>query len=592
MKRGTSLTGPILFATAFAKILTPASTMAEQFTIGSGDWFNPANWEDTVGNHEVPSAGGEPLVRIKSGHSITISAGLAETKNELDVGQTTNGTLTLSGGDLSPGQRIHIGNSASTGIVHITSLDSKLQTDFIFVGRQIGSTGTLNVSAGDVVANQKLIIGGASGTGVVNMSGGNIAASNLTIGDAAANGTLNFSGGFIGTTPGSENLLGNGGGSTVILTNDAHLQFGNTLDAGGVITISDTSHIEVQGAASFGNLTINDNARVSALGSIFFDTGLGDGLDVNSGTLETDVALSIGEDSPTTASISGGQIIAHHSAFFGNGVNAESNVSFRGGTIEVPGDKGPTAGRGQMTVGANGLATVTFGGTTLVDTNSATFVGAFAGSDGLMIANDNAVLTIGGGLNVGSSGMGEVQVSDNARITSVDSLFVGQSAGSLGHLEMNGGTVNVTKLTSTGGDTVIGLNGEGTTTIGPGILTTTELFIGANNGSDGLLTLRDGADITVNGFFTIGFAAGSGGELQMLGGNVQILGAASDFRVGDDGGGTANIEGTSVLSAGTTSSWVFPPAPSARSASRAPHRCRAWMISRSHRTPTTSAGLS
>lgn len=523
---------------------------AEQFTIGSGDWFNPAIWEDEVGNHAVPSAGGEPLVRIKSGHTITLSAGLGETKNELDVGQTTNGTLTLNGGDLSPGQRIHVGNSGSIGILNITSPDSRLETDFIFIGRQIGSTGTLHLSAGDVLANQHFFIGGASGTGVVNMSGGNIAAANFTIGDLGSNGTLNMSGGFIGTTPGSANFFGNGGGSTVVMENDAHIQFGAALDGGGLVTLSNTAHLEVQGAASFGNLTINNTARVTALGNITFDTGLGNGLTVTGGTLESDLALNIGDNSPTEATISGGNLIAHHSAFFGNGVNAESNASFSGGALEVPGDKGPTAGRGQLIVAGNGLATVTFGGTSFADATGVGFVGSFAGSDGLMIAKDDAVLVFGGGLNVGSSGTGEVQVEGNARITAADLLFVGQSAGSTGHFDMSGGTVNVTKVTTNGGDTVIGLNGTGTAAVGPGILTTTDLFVGANSGSDGFLQVRDGADITVSAFLSVGLLAGSGGELSMLGGRIQILGATGDLRVGSAGGGAADIGGTSVLTAG------------------------------------------
>lgn len=527
---------------------------AEQFTIGSGDWFNAANWDDGFGNHTVPDASSQPLVRIRDGHSITISSGEARTQNELTVGHTTNGTLTLSGGDLFPGQRIHVGNSGSQGVLNVNSPDSQLGCGVIFIGRQISSIGTLNLSAGVVAttAGGSVFIGGTGSHGIVNMTGGNLAAANFQIGQDGGSAEITHSSGFIGSTAGSENNISN---ATIALSGDAEWQLGNDMDfGGGTLTMVGDSTFEVQGRATIRNvaLSLADTTDFHALGNAqFVGSNATATLTMTGGLLETDNALVLSELDPLTVNVSGGEITAHHSAFFANGIDSEVNAVFTGGTFNIPGDLGQTAGRGQLVVGTQGLATVTMRGTTLLDADGTAFVGGFAEGDGLLIFDEDVVATIGGGTHVGSLGTGELRMAGNSRLTSVDEFFVGQAAGSTGHFEMTGGTLNVTKVTTTGGDLVVGLNSDAATAaIGPGIVTCTEFFVGANNGSDGLLTLRDGADITVASLFVVGSQAGSGGELQMLGGRVEVLGTAGDFRVGSAGAGTADIRGTSQIIAG------------------------------------------
>lgn len=332
-----------------------------------------------------------------------------------------NGTASAAAsGGVAFNPLMDIGRNGGTGVVSVTgggtleiAAELALQVGpQLSVGREANSSGTLLISgtgstarvsarssgsAGSAEAVNPLVRVGREGAGFLNITGGG----QLLIDGQAlstptdSRSTSLFIGGSSDTAPGGRGIaLVSGLGSEIRLTgNDTYIGVGH-------------------GPQSFGQLTIADQASVSAIGMNVGRSGGVGVLSVNNATLNfsgqqtggtlSGAFLSIGRSGGVgVATIdNGSQVTIHNLGSLGATLNLGGSGSgpLGDGTLTLSGGSRisieAAAGKASMTVARDGTGLMRIkGGSSVEVLGGGVFVGRLTGSDGTLLMSEGSSLT-------------------------------------------------------------------------------------------------------------------------------------------------------------------------------------------------------
>ena len=407
----------------------------------------------------------------------------------MDIGRNGTGVVTVSNG----------------GRIDLIATSAQPNGTSISLGREAASSGTLNISgAGSVVsisAASTLAGGGAAealnptvrigrdGSGFLSITGGGKL---LIDGQAVstpthARSTSLLIGGSSDVTPGGRGIaLVSGAGSEILMTgNDTYIGVGH-------------------GPQSFGQLTVANQASVSAIG---MNVGRSGGV----GMLNIDHASLNFSGQQTGGTLSGAFLSIGRSG--GVGVANISNGSQV--TIHNLGNLGASLNLGGTSTGAWGDGTLTLSGGSRISIEAA------PGKASMTVARDGSgLMRIKGGSSVDVLGGG---------------VFVGRQHGSDGTLLMSEGSSLTTSWLGVGRDrTATGSvdGGTGTLVVNNSTLTADTIVIGSNGFLGGSGTIV--GNVINYGIFSPG---NSPGQMRIEGGFTAAAGSRLILEVQADGSG-------------------------------------------------------
>ncbi len=512
-----------------------------------------------------------------TGSSATISGEESswEITNELQVGRSANGTLSvLDGGYLSNvGTQIGV-NSDGTGEATVSGAGSRWEANGEFVVGFTGS-GTVNVLDGGTLSTENGNVG-------VFASGDN----SVTVSDAGSSwvnsGTLVLGGQF--KVPEGESLPEDGsnalsvlnggsvsnvdaiiGASSGALSNDVLVSgegstwtntgFITIADVGnGTLTVADGGHVSVGGAFTVAN-------QAGAVGSVIIGAAA-DEEAVGAGTIEVD-ALAFGEGDATllfnhtdndyvfAPSISGLGVVRHYAGTTTlSATNTYTGVTYvHGGTLQI--SNGGSLSGSNLSIGSdyddNGSFVVSGangGGTLTADLAEIGDEG-----EGALSVLDGGTATLGDvRLGIRSSGSGTLMVSGAESILDVAGLFdIGlYGSGTVNVLE--GGTLNT--VTGDLGQNGVGSNsvtvsGAGSSWVNSGTLTLgrqvkNPATIQETDGGSNALSVLDGGSVS-NVDAIIGSGSGALANDVLVSGEGSLWTNTGFVTIGDTDAGTLTV---------------------------------------------------
>ena len=474
------------------------------------------------GNFTVANANGSQGDVLVSGTGSQLNIGPVTGTGGLLIGVNGKGTVTVqSGAQVDAGLSLRLGhvdpNSEGTLTVDGPGSQVTLDPNSPFYNTGVGNsgTGTLNIINGGSLTNAEARIGnatGSNGTATVDGTDPNGNAStwtssgNLSVGysgdgslSIANGGIVTNDWGYIGLSTGTTNSVTvDGAGST--WTNTGHLYVGQlgqgslSVTNGGTVT-SILGRVAGSSTASVGDVTID------GAGSVWNNT----------------FSLAVGDSGIGTMTLTNGGSVTSDEGEIGSENSATGTVTVDG--TDPNGNASTWTSSGNLSVGYQGLGTLTVSSGGLVSSNSAV-IGRNSGSDGSQVTItgsgsrwentfeievgqvSDAVLEILDG-GVVASAQGEI-AEDLASNSSVlidgsgsmwemtGSLFIGggsTASGGSGTLNIeNAGHVEVAGTTRLWSD-------DDSLTVDGGSLTTGSLTIDPNanfNHLDGAVTVEGG----------------------------------------------------------------------------------------------------
>lgn len=452
VKTRRALRGTLLATTALTvAAIAAAPAYAADWTAGTGDWHDGANWTGGIAPRWSDFA------IINNGGTAQIHSGIADSgmvyigqnagqsgRVEIDgvgtewrnlgaklVGNSGHGSMAVTNGAKVSSMFGEIAaNAGSSGAVTIDGAGSAWTNDYeLYVG--YSGSATLDITGGGAASSWSASIGvGTAGSGTVTVSGAGSTwanASSLDIGEAGS-GTLNIAAG--GRVTSATGLVGFGTGGTgnvtvtgadSLWTNSGEIRVGSS--GSGTLTVADGGRVKT------GTLTIARNA--SSTGTLNIGAASGEAA-ARAGTLDV-AALVFGAGA--------GSLVFNHSDedyLFGTVMSGAGTIRHEAGTTRLTGNSGAFAGAtfldggflivdgelgGAMNVGAGRLGGSGIVGTTTVGAGGSVAPGNSIGT--LNVAGD-IVFEAGSFLDV------DADASGNADLLAVN-----------GTAFLDGGTVRV-----------------------------------------------------------------------------------------------------------------------------------------------------
>ena len=456
-------------------------------------------------------------------NSFTISANgvLLVTNSVLRVDGLSGGQFAIDGGAVVRDNGFVIATNTTTyvgfiGVGQMMVSNGALLASGVLVGNNPGSQGTLTLAGGTNSLSSFLDVGYfANATGAVWVTGGQlIITNNLTLVGYNGVGQMTVSNGtslardvYIGDNTNSQGTLTIAGGTNSL---SSLLAVGVLADATGAVWVTG------------GRLTVTNNYTDVGY------SGVGQATVSNGTWLARDVYFGYNPGSRGTLTIAGGTNSLSSTLYMGVLGNATGAVWVTGGQLAVTNSYTVVgnSGVGQMTVS---------NGTWLAQSVD---VGGNSGSQG--------TLTVAGGTN---------------SISSV--LTVGPNINATGAVWLTGG-----ELVITNGAIQVGGASVGQMTISNGSLLASNIYVGANNGAQGTLTIAGGTS-SLSSFLDMGTNPSTTGTVWLTGG--QLITTSNFTQVGDTGlgrmtvsngtwsaqsvyvGGNHGSQGTLTIAGGTTS---------------------------------------
>jgi autotransporter-associated beta strand protein/T5SS/PEP-CTERM-associated repeat protein len=484
--------GNILALTALVALGISAANAADWTGASSTDWNTPGNWSGGT----VPT-GENAVVNNASGNIATITSDLAATPNDIIVtggsridhiagtagtgggswmfvGQDSTLSIynlantTVSGGGISGyGQGTGTVNATGNfqlaawggnrvGTMNMNTVGSLNITGALRIGNDGGSVGIMNLESGGVnVANSGAVfagtennIGHGGGVATLNISGGFLSVSDvLRLGNEGGTGTINMTGGLITKTGNGQFLVGhNNGSGTVVqsggtITANNELYIGNeNAGASGTYTLSGTGALTVSNEVVVGResgtgvLNVDGGTiTTEGNGNMYIGRRNGTGtLNQTAGTISVNREFGVGtrDDNKIgtgTYNLSGGSLAAANNIFIGKEQGSSGTMDMTGGTMSTS-DK--------LQIGHNqATGDLTQSGGTINVQNE------------VYIGNENSAASIG---TYTLSGTGVLNVGNE--------VIVGRDNGT-GTFNLDGGTVNATKISGGTGSATVNFNG-------------------------------------------------------------------------------------------------------------------------------------
>jgi autotransporter-associated beta strand protein/T5SS/PEP-CTERM-associated repeat protein len=361
----------------------------------------------------------------------------------------SRGALNLESGTMTVNNKIFIGNNQGTGTVTMSGGSlTKTGGDQTFVGRY--GTGTLTQSGGTIGLNHDFYVGqGGGGNGTLNVSGSSVlnTGRDFVVGREGGTGSLNVTGGTITKTGDEKFLVGHNNG------------VGTVVQSGGTISANNELYIGNENSGARGTYTLSGTGELNVANEVVVGRESGTGtLNVNGGTITTsgNGNMYVGRRNGTgTLNQTDGTIVVNKE--FGVGTRDDNKIGT--GTYNLSG-------------GSIAVANNFFVGKDLGSSGTLNITGGTLGtSDKLQIGHNQAtgVLTQSGGTvnvqnevyigneNSGSS-VGTYTLSGSANLNVRNEVQVGRDNGT-GTFNLNGGTVNATKISGGNGSATVNFNG-------------------------------------------------------------------------------------------------------------------------------------
>ena len=480
--------------------------------------------------------GSQPL----AGSAGDQTTGPGEVVNFFDATVTVTDTTTFTSETLVLGRQ-----ADATSSLLINTGGQLVVTDTLFIGDV--SDGDLEVDAGTLVANNITMDGATERVNIMLVQNG---------GQLDSAGLISINDGLADITTGSTvnaNII------SVAATSDAGAFFTFT-DAGTTLNATDLIVGGVDTSVAVGQ----NGAALNLTGNLLVGS-----------TLDADGSFRL-EGAGTTANIDGFLVVGFADvgaadSIVGATINvtdgAELTVgqdfslagqpsSFTFGTVDGAASLMTTQGNSLIGVGGNGGFQVNNGGT--YTGGGDLLIGLNPNADGRFSSLGGGNAVIEGGTLVGGAG-GTGSIFWNGGTFSTASLAIGVNDGGNPQAGTNGAVTFLEGAQVTvGQDTLVGsgegsfaslrLTGAGTT------FTTPELFVGANfegAGSNGSVSVADGASVVVNGAAEFGFGAGTGSLDIANGGTFQAPLVRFGFDNPDQPNGGELLAGDLFLDGGT-----------------------------------------
>jgi T5SS/PEP-CTERM-associated repeat protein/autotransporter-associated beta strand protein len=469
----------------------------------------------------------------------------------MSVGQNNgdNGTLLISNGGQVNNLYSYLGyNSGSSGTVTVTGINANgtASTWDTYNDLTVGNSGTgnLTIEDGGQVTNADSYIGNFEGSGTVLVTGVNV---NGTASTWSNSGPLEVGAGEFGTGALTIQDGGQVTSSSPSYGASGTSEIGFSYNSSGTVTVTG---VNTNGTASSwinnnnltvgylgtGTLTVQNGGMVSTVSLIMASNGGQGTLNLNSnGVLETSSITNDGGAGVAAINFNGGILRATASStdFISAFTTGEVTLASGGGTLDNNGYSitvnAPLAGTGALT---------SIGAGTLILTGTNTYAGATTVNAGILqltneasLYNDNTaawtttniVINSGATLALNVGGTGQFTLSDLNTL-----LTLGTSTGGF----ENGTTIGLDTTDATGGNftysgTIANPNGGaniiGLTKLGTGTLTLTGLntYTGLTTVSAGELDLNTTGGPAITGNLTV-----NGGTAKLLQSN-QMNNAAS-----------------------------------------------------------------
>ena len=523
------------------------------------------NGDITVKDPISKTGGGEATLTLQADRDIDIRSGanITSSSDELNVVldatggiDISNATITTNGGDFT-----------ATGNGLVTSYERGIEISNSSVNAGIGNislAGTSGSSSGN--NNDGVRMTGSSletTSGQISITGiGGIGGSGTNLND----GVEIRSSSSVSSVSGAITLNGTGGGTgeenrgIIIKEGSTYIQSGGNITLTGTGSISGTQNnsgvfISSSGlritATGAGNITLNGTGGGNGT------AGKNDGVEVNTGTLETDAG---------TIYITG---IGGSGTDRNDGVQLNNSATVRtaSGSINI-------TGTSSLGTGEENQGILVIGGSTIQSTGGGSITLSGTGSAGT--SDNNGILVEGTGSSISGSGTGNVTLNgtggngsaDDNDGVEVNSASVSSDSGLINITGTGGGVGtqnrgilirNDGRIESTGGGNI--------TLIGTGSAGTSD--------NDGILVTGTGTSIStsVSGTITLNGTGGNGsadendgvkldgGSLETDTGAISITGIAGSGTNNNDGvevdstsvstgSGSINITGTSSLGTG------------------------------------------
>jgi len=504
---GTTISYGELVITAGGVVSHPAANMTVGDVLGESGTLrltggSLANYDGDLGN--VAGSAGAAFVTsgtwtntndLNIGYSgtgaVTISGGSVTVAGSTILGRddTAFGELIVSGGSLSVGSVLNVGQG---GVGQMTINGGYVSDVDAYIGANSLSSGTATITSGTWFNGGNLIVGFGGGVGELNISGAGV----VVVGDTLSRDSLL---GAINLNTGGTLIIGTGTDTGTLdtdLTNNGTLIFDRSDPSQYVNVVSGTGHVIKRGAGTLqftGSNTYSGGTEIldgridvafggaivhpSATLSIGNSTGASGGLDVSVGTVNTallditngDLYLTSGLVESGTARI----------GVFGTGTATIAGGVF--GTVD------------SLFVGYSGTGTMDVNGGNVVATE--TMLGALAGDRGEVSVTNGSAWGNFGNFTVGGAGTGMLTIS-------------------------NGGSVLVTGTLSKGAGSTINLNLDGTLRIGDGGTTGA---LATNLTNNGLLVFNR------SNAYTYGGQIDGAGAVTKLGGGALTFSGSSSY---------------------------------------------------------------
>jgi autotransporter-associated beta strand protein len=387
--------------------------------------------------------------------TVTVAHGPGFATDNIQVGHNGgNGTLNISGGSLSASRNFRVGNEGGAGTVNLTGGSLLIGgTDDMFIGRDRG-TAVVNQSGGVIDFNHNTFI--ANGNNATNPTSGtyNLSAGVLNvrrefaIGREGTNatGTLNMTGGTITKTGDEKMIVGQNNGQ------------GFVVQSGGTISVNNELFIGNENAGASGAYTLSGTGALNVSNEVVVGRESGKGvLNVDGGTITTTGNMSIGRKLGTgTLTQTAG--ILNVNREFAVGASQESQggtgtYNLSGGSLSVTNDI--FVGK---EVGSSGIMTMTGGtmtttGILQIGYNQAT--GVLNQSGGTVNVQNEVYV---GNETTNAPSVGTYTIRGAAVVNVGNEVIVGRDNGT-GTFNLNGGTVNATKISGGNGSATVNFNG-------------------------------------------------------------------------------------------------------------------------------------